>query len=227
MTDLQIDHHELNINDARALTDQIKTNVEETWHLVKEAYERRAWTALGYTSWDAYCDQEFGTTRLRLPRKERAEVLASLREAGLSIRAIASVTGFGKGTVGRDLATVPNGTPQPADDDSSAEELIAAEPTPVPLVNGLDGKTYRNPPQPPKEKTPIERRKAFRDRFGNAVVRIDEAVTRLELLEIGEDFAATASQLAKKNRPHLLGLRNRLDDLLAKLPEDHENKVES
>jgi len=52
--------------------------------LVKQAYTERAWDALGYASWDEYCTREFGTSRLRLPREERAEVVASLRESGLS-----------------------------------------------------------------------------------------------------------------------------------------------
>ncbi len=69
-----------------------------------------AWPALGYETWDAYCTAEFGTARLRLPREERQEVVASLRESGLSVRAISSATGIGIGTVHRELATVPNGT---------------------------------------------------------------------------------------------------------------------
>lgn len=69
-------------SDARALTDQIKTGVEAVWHLITRAYTERAWSVLGYESWDDYCTREFGTSRLRLPREERAEVVASLRENG-------------------------------------------------------------------------------------------------------------------------------------------------
>jgi hypothetical protein len=68
------------------------------------AYMLRASSALGYTSWDDDCTREFGTTRLRLPREERGEVVASLRESGLSIRAIASATGIDKNTVQTDLS---------------------------------------------------------------------------------------------------------------------------
>lgn len=77
---------ELNAPAARDLTDQIKVALGATWELVKQAYEGRAWVALGYDSWDDYCTREFGTSRLRLPREERAEVVASLRESGLSKR---------------------------------------------------------------------------------------------------------------------------------------------
>ncbi|MFW0790428.1 hypothetical protein [Gordonia sp. CPCC 205333] len=76
----------LNATDARALTDKTKVGVEAGWHLIEQAYTERAWAALGYTSWDDYCTREFGTSRLRLPRGERSEVVASLRVSGLSDR---------------------------------------------------------------------------------------------------------------------------------------------
>jgi len=71
----------------------------------------------------------FGTSRLRLPREERAEVVASLRESGLSIRAIAAATGLNKETVNnvtRELSG--NRTPEP--------------------ITGTDGKTYAPKPRP-------------------------------------------------------------------------------
>ena len=98
---------------ARDLTDRIKVGVEAVWHLITEAYTSRAWAALGYRNWDEYCTREFGTSRLRLPREERAEVVASLRESGLSIRAIATVTGDSVGTVHAITTGVQNRTPDP------------------------------------------------------------------------------------------------------------------
>jgi hypothetical protein len=110
---------------ARELTDRIKTGVEVVWELIKQAYTERAWSALGYASWDEYCTREFGTSRLRLPREERPEVIASLRESGLSLRAIESATGISRKTVIKDLAQVVESTP-PAepDEDALPEELI-------------------------------------------------------------------------------------------------------
>jgi hypothetical protein len=89
--------------DGRSLTDRIKVAVEGTWHLITEAYTTRAWAALGYASWDDYCTREFGASRLRLPREDRSEVVASLRESGLSIRAIETATGVSRPTVIKDL----------------------------------------------------------------------------------------------------------------------------
>jgi len=96
---------------ARSLTDRIKVAVEGTWHLITEAYTSRAWSALGYTSWDDYCTREFGTSRLRLPREDRSEVVASLRESGLSNRAIAAATGYSEPTIRREVAPASNDAP--------------------------------------------------------------------------------------------------------------------
>lgn len=127
---------QLTSDEARSLTDRIKTAVEDIWQLIREAYTARAWAALGYESWDAYCSAEFGTSRLRLPREERTDVVGSLREAGLSTRAIASATGLGQTTVRKHLspsAPEPKGSPERP-------------------VTGLDGRSYpatRPAPTPP------------------------------------------------------------------------------
>ena len=122
---------------ARELTDRIKVGVEAIWELVKQAYQARAWVALGYDSWDDYCTREFGTSRIRLPREERQEVVASMREIGMSTRAIASATGDSPRTVRRAI-------------DSGG---AFAPPAPV---TGTDGKTYTPRPQPQSEPEELE-----------------------------------------------------------------------
>jgi hypothetical protein len=146
---------ELNPIEARALTDQIKTGVEAVWQLVTQAYTERAWAALGYRSWDDYLVIEFGRSRLQLPREDRAEVVSSMRESGLSERAIAAATGLGRTTVQRELAGGPNG-PRDAkpidvkvDEDALAAELIAAEP--------LGGLTDETPGQTGRVTVALER----------------------------------------------------------------------
>ncbi len=115
---------------ARVLTDRIKVGVDAIWELVTQAYLERADKALGYSSWDDYCTREFGTSRLRLPREERGEVVASLRESGLSVRAIAAATGDSVGTVHAALSGVQNRTPEaesPAPDPECDGACVADE----------------------------------------------------------------------------------------------------
>lgn len=97
--------------EARRRADRIKVGVEAVWQLIVEAYQKRDWVALGYASWDDYTTREFGTSRIKLPREERQEVVQSLRDAGLSTRAIAAATGVDRKTVRRDLEVGEMGPP--------------------------------------------------------------------------------------------------------------------
>ena len=127
---------DLTAEEAQVLTRQIKEATEALWDMVKLAYTRRAWAALGYGSWDDYLDGEFGESRLKLPREDRGEVIHSLRDAGLSIRAIASATGTGIGTVHRELDVVPEVI------EEVEAEIMADEPAPEPTIQGRDGRNY-------------------------------------------------------------------------------------
>lgn len=152
---------------ARDLTDRIKFSLDGMWELVRAAYISRAWAALGYLTWDEYCTREFGTSHIRLPREERGEVIGSLRDSGLSLRAIAAATGLSRGTVGNELAGsgVQNWTPEvevtrePAPPDPverPRQETPPAVATPAavrPVTKGLDGKTYQ-PSRPARAPAP-------------------------------------------------------------------------
>ncbi len=153
---------------ARDLTECIKSAAALTWDLIVKAYNERAWSALGYGSWDDYCDTELSGTRLRLPREERSEVVSSLRDSGMSLRAIQSATGVSRPTIIKDLADAqvvkslppepPGGVTEstPGQTDRVAAALAAAqakqdlapvEPIAVPeKITGTDGKTYKKKP---------------------------------------------------------------------------------
>jgi transposase len=100
--------------EARKHTDELKNllrHTEKIPELIAEAYERRAWVALGHESWQAYVSEEFGDIRLVHSEDERHKLAEFLNMRGLSVRAIAEVVGAGKSTVARDLtASVPYGT---------------------------------------------------------------------------------------------------------------------
>lgn len=113
----------LGAESARELTRKIRVGLEGTYSLIIEAFKGRAWQPMGYTTWDAYCQSEFGQLALQPPRQDRQQVIMSMREAGMSVRAIGIATSLDPSTVSRQLRAtsgVANATP----------------------VTGLDGKTY-------------------------------------------------------------------------------------
>ena len=138
---------DLSADDARELTERIQHGLRGIHHLVIRAYQGRAWIAMGYASWDAYCDGELAGARPALPRDERRELVGELRDAGMSTRAIGAAVGVSPSTVHSDLgAPVQNRTREmsdsPLDNEALFREPVAASP-----VTGTDGKTYAPRPQ--------------------------------------------------------------------------------
>jgi hypothetical protein len=213
--------------EARELTDRIKVAVDGTWHLIKQAYLSRAWDALGYTSWDDYCTREFGTSRLRLPREERQEVVSSMREIGMSTRAIAAATGTSVGTVHAELNApgVQNRTPEPVDfyeDDEQVEDVQEAfvngeqRSTHNPeRVTGTDGKSYAAQPA----RTP--NRSALPPMFRSIAADLTKLTTRLEKLRQDDRYKANRTSIADHCVPELRRASDVLLDLLDDLSEDN------
>lgn len=136
---------DLDANAARRLTDQIRMVTEAMWQSVVKAWEGRVWLALGYGSWDEYCSQEFGTSRIALPREERDGVVMSLHTMGMSTRAIASATGVSKGSVSASISRAgTHGTDEAGGEVgvSGAQNWAADTPTPQARAAGEDGKQY-------------------------------------------------------------------------------------
>jgi hypothetical protein len=192
---------------ARIIIDRIKTGVDVMWELITTAYEGRAWEALGYSSWDDLCTREFGSGRLRLPREERAEVVASLRESGLSIRAIAAATGDSIGTVHDAIASgVQNRTPDP-------EPVDADEKLP-PSTTGLDGKNYpRKEPAPPKP----ARRKPLPEAFGSAIYELKRSVERVTRLMADDRFTKNTDQITECNLSDLIRIQDAINGIVQQL----------
>lgn len=115
---------------AEQVTMQIRAMVERAWDYIAIAYQGRAYLALGYRTWDEYVDDRLGDLRLTVPREERAEAVAAMSNARMSVRAIAKVLGVGVGTVHRGLADADRDT-------------VAADTDEAPTIQGRDGKTYR------------------------------------------------------------------------------------
>lgn len=177
-------------NDARQLTDRIRQTLEFTWDLIVHAYQGQAWTALGYASWNDYVVKEFGNQHLAIPREDRQEVVSSLRESGLSIRAIAAATNLSYGTVSRtlgDASTDPDGSVDEnevaprLDKETSNYQAIVEDAPEVEerSIRGMNGKKYR----------PTQARKHPREEDSN----FDDSP------EVGGIFPISADEVISKN----------------------------
>lgn len=111
---------------AERLVQEIRVMDAELWEKMMDLYEGRAWIALGYSSWGELCDTEFKANNFRIPREDRREIVMSMRERGMSTRAIASATGISRRTLIRDRQ-------------SGGDNVTTSEPA---TVTGMDGKTY-------------------------------------------------------------------------------------
>ena len=200
----------ISAQDARNLTDKIKAGTAALWELIKEAYASRAWASLGYSSWDDYCTQEFGTSRIRLPREERREVVSSMREIGMSTRAIASATGMSAMQASRDSRGVTNVTPGSS---------LSASCEPV----GVDGKTYRAPTRAediltkeeleehpiPKEDKP--RAEATTKQFMAAVADLNRILDRFHKIKTSPNYRNNIDQLTQT---HASDIDRAIDELV-------------
>lgn len=208
---------DLTAAEARALTDRIRGTLTIAHDLIASAYTGRAWVALGYESWDAYCSGEFTEARMvRLEREQRREIVAELRHAGMSTRAIASGLGVARNTVKDDLRQVDQVDPP------------ASAPTPTPIT-GQDGKTYQprfsSSPVVPDEPTPASsrptapQRRPLPDAFFDAAYDLGKALDRVVRLTEDDRFTRNAQQLAAKHRGELLRHHEALARVLALLAE--------
>jgi hypothetical protein len=109
---------------ARRLTARIRDALAVADDLLAQAYQGRAWEALGYDSWAEYCSKELPELRhLKMRAEARRERVRALLAEGASRREMAAATGADVATVHRDVVfiegrTVANATPV---EDSPAE----------------------------------------------------------------------------------------------------------
>ncbi|SUA80407.1 Uncharacterised protein [Nocardia otitidiscaviarum] len=194
---------------AQELTAQIRACVEQVWALIEQAFTARAWVALGYPSWDAYCASEFDRSRLRIPREERAEVVASMREIGMSTRAIAAATGVSKGTVQNDLAA-------------------GGQDCPPGPVTGLDDKQYPTKPAARQGDSPshaddsaagTRRRRPITEAFDTTRYELGRRAESLARLAADDRFDRHAAQLAHRYRGDLIRARDAIQTVLDRLPD--------
>lgn len=157
---------DLTAAEARELTDRVKVLTEGYWNkvapMLNRLFYKRGWAALGYRDWNEYCQREYGSGQIVLPREERGAVMTALRQVGqLSTRAIAAAVGVSQSTVvnelhsteqdqttEQDLPREQNCSPHTESNQLATE---SSQPT-TEEVTGLDGKVY--PARPPRSHEP-------------------------------------------------------------------------
>lgn len=199
--------------EARALTARIRSAVAGVWPLLAEAYGTRAWEALGYASWDEYTAAEFDGARIRIPLGERRQVVAGLRETGMSTRAIGSALGVSYATVQRDL--------EPTDTNVSVaperEENEPDRPREEPTVTGVNGKTYAAKSKAKRPRQPLP------GQFTAASGDLSRLVARFERLATDDRYRSNREAIAELCTPEIRRAVQVLDELLRDLAQEENN----
>lgn len=198
--------------EARARADRIRSGMRvlAEWQTdVIAAYVARDWEALGYESWDAYLDGEYGEHRVRLPRDQRREIVAGMSAAGMSTRAIGAAVGVDQKTVVNDRAateefsSVPetvlslDGRERPASR-PPADENTWAEPGADEVVDAEFVDEPARPEMPKPKRRPLP--EAFTD-AGRDLTRAAERLARLT----EDDRFAKNRETTHHQVPELLG----------------------
>jgi hypothetical protein len=203
-----------NADEARARADRIRSGMRvlAEWQTdVITAYAARDWEALGYETWDAYLDGEYGEHRVRLPREQRREIVAGMSAAGMSSRAIGSAVGSSHITVQNDLQAT--GKFFPVDESRTVLSLDgrarpASRTTPEPNVwvepgadEVVDAELVDEParPEPPKAK-----RRPLPEAFADAGRDLARAAERLARLTDDDRFPKNRDT-THHQLPELLG----------------------
>lgn len=205
----------------RLRLDTIADNYQAVLPLIREAIEKRDDLALGYRSVGDYVSDRFGGALNNLGIEVRREVVRELTDAGMSTRAIAPVVGVSNFTVSKDQAAVMDLTPKssgavgstPAVSEQTPQSEPASPRPARPVVVGLDGKAYTQPPAPRAKP-----QRALPDQFFDAAFDLTKAVDRVVRLAGDDRFPKNAQKVAAKNRDDLLRARDALDGVIARMP---------
>ena len=178
----------IELDEAKRRVDRVKSGVERIWDDLVVLYRERAWSVLGYQSWDALCDAEFGGTRIAMPRQQRQEVVCDLRAAGLSTRAIASAVGASQRTVAYDLQS----TEQNCSLDTNA------------TITGLDGRTRSATSTRPTEPPPLEPWDPTEGLSADDLAMMSQELVLAPLTEVINQLDELSRDAERQHLPHVV-----------------------
>ena len=90
-------------NDVRASIRRARQSLEKAAEEIVWQIEMEAWRTLGYSSWGAMREAEYGGAAFMVPSKNRPELVARIRAAGVTQQEIADTAGVAESTVRNDL----------------------------------------------------------------------------------------------------------------------------
>lgn len=181
----------------RAATTRVLDALADVERDVQRAYEGRAWSAMGYQSWEAYCATEFAATRMWQTIEERHQRVVRLHDAGLSQRAISAVLGVGVATINRDLSTVPSGAVD------SPSQGIDGRARPARRLEDAQLLARRLEVLRLRDSGMSQQDVAARLRVSQATVSTDEKFIGEVLAELTEEEASRVETLAASGDPDL------------------------
>ena len=89
-------------DDVRASIRRARKSLVDAANEVVWQIEMEAWRTLGYSSWTAMREAEYGGVAFMVPSKDRPELVARIREAGLTQREAAATAGVTEQTIYND-----------------------------------------------------------------------------------------------------------------------------
>lgn len=122
---------------ARESVATAKRGLEAAADEIVRQISGRAWLALDYADWDEMREAEYDGAAVIVPRAGRPEIVARLREEGLSQQQVAETLGVDQKTVSNDERKIPNVAPSapaapPVRTDSLGRRQPTSKPRPAP-----------------------------------------------------------------------------------------------
>lgn len=117
------------LREARSRAGHIRYGMQtiaDTWVYIARARAEGDHITLGYESWDAYVDGEFGEERVKLPPGKRAAAIAALAAVGLTQRETAHALGVSQPTVQRALAASRDSNESSVEDEGADQDVVDA-----------------------------------------------------------------------------------------------------
>ena len=111
-------------DDVRASIARARRSLERAAEEIVWQIEMEAWRTLGYSSWGAMREAEYGGAAFMVPSKSRPEIVARMRAKGLTQKEAAATAGVSVPTIKRDEHPEWKGSNDPSNDDVVDAEIV-------------------------------------------------------------------------------------------------------